>query len=159
MVDIKNNMAGKKILWTDLIEYQDDVKEISDIIAAKLIDDGFTNEKFHKPIGRVIPFTNNQVPVYTPFYFYSEVYNLGTKNGMYQIRTTYEVYNIAKMRKEIADVMIKDWIDAGDVAYLGAAYHPMDLSPGNYIVVIRVKDLISGKERSTFTEFELVKPE
>jgi hypothetical protein len=75
---------------------------------------------------------------------------------MYRVRTTYEVYNKEKMRQEIVDVMIKDWIEPGNVAYLGAEYHPMDLIPGNYIIVLKVKDLVSGKERSAIAEFRLV---
>lgn len=52
--------------------------------------------------------------------------------------------------------MIKDWIEPGDIAYLAAEYHPMDLPPGYYIMVVRVKDLVSGKERSAVTEFQLI---
>ncbi len=155
LADIKNRKRGKKSLTVDLIEYQDDAKEISDIISAKLIDDAFTHEKFNKPVGRVIPLTQSISPVYSPFYFYTEVYNLDTKNGMHRVKTTYEVYNKEEMRKEIVDVMIKDKIDAGDVAYLAARYHPMDLRPGHYIIVLKIEDLLSGKERAAVGEFEL----
>lgn len=156
LVDIKNKNVGEKKLWVDLIEYQDDAKEIGDIIPAKIIDEAVTHEKFNKPMGRVIPLTKPALPVHTPFYFYTEAYNLETKDGMHRLRTAYEVYNKAKMRKEIVDVMIRDWISPGDVAYIGARYHPMDLSPGPYIIVAKIIDLLSGKERTAVTEFELV---
>jgi hypothetical protein len=32
----------------------------------------------------------------------------------------------------------------------------MDLLPGSYMIVLKVKDLISGKERSAVAEFRLV---
>jgi len=156
LVDIKNKKLGEKKLWVDLIEYQDDAKEIGDLIPAKIIDEAFTHEKFNKPVGRVIPLTHAVLPVHTPFYFYTEVYNLETKDGLHRLRTTYEVYNKAKMRKEVVDVMMKDWIEPGDVAYVGARYHPMDLDPGYYIIVAIIKDLLSGKERTAVTEFQLV---
>jgi hypothetical protein len=35
----------------------------------------------------------------------------------------------------------------------------MDLVAGNYIIVLRVKDLISGKERSAVTEVRLTGPQ
>jgi hypothetical protein len=159
LVDIKNRRKGEKELLVNLIEYQGDVKEISDLIPARLIDQSFTHEKFEKPVGRVIPLLETVLPVHRPFYFYSEAYNLDTKDGMYRVRTTYEVYNKEKMRQEVVDVMIKDWIEPGNTAYLGAEYHPMDLVPGNYIVVLRVKDLVSGKERSAVTEVRLIEPE
>jgi GWxTD domain-containing protein len=155
LVDTKDQRVGSQTSWVNLIDYLDDAKEISDIIPATLIDEGISHEKFNKPVGRVIPLTQPIVPVYTPFYFYTEAYNLETKGGMHQVRTTYEVYNKTAMRQEIVDVMIKDWIEPGDIAYLATEYHPMDLPPGYYIMVVRVKDLISGKERSAVTEFQL----
>jgi hypothetical protein len=155
LVDIKSMRSGKKELSVNLIEYQDDVKEISDLIPVRLIDKSFTHEKFDKPVGRVIPLLATELPVHKPFYFYSEAYNLDTKEGMYRVRTTYEVYNRERMRQEVVDVMIKDWIEPGNTAYLGAEYHPMDLVPGNYIIVLKVKDLISGKERSAVAEVRL----
>jgi hypothetical protein len=159
LVDLKNERSGKKVFSVNLIEYQDDVKEISDLIPVRLIDKAFTHEKFDKPVGRVIPLLVTDLSVHKPFYFYSEAYNLETKEGLYRVRTTYEVYNKEKMRQEVVDVMIKDWIEPGNTAYLGAEYHPMDLAPGNYIIVLKVKDLVSGKERSAVTEVRLIAPQ
>jgi len=156
LVDLKNRRSGKKDVSVNLIEYQDDAKEISDLIPVRLIDKSFTHEKFDKPVGRVIPLLLTELPVHRPFYFYSEAYNLDTQDGMYRVRTTYEVYNKERMRQEVVDVMIKDWIEPGNIAYLGAEYHPMDLVPGNYIIVLKVKDLVSGKERSAVAEVKLV---
>ncbi len=156
LVDVKNRRAASMTKLVDLIEYQDDAKEVSDLIPCVLIDEGFTHGKFNKPVGRMIALTDPAVPVHRPFYFFAEVYNLETKNGMHQLKTTYEIYNKQKMRREIVDVMIKDHLEAGDVAYLGAEYHPMDLSPGYYIMVLRVVDLLSGTERTAVCEFELM---
>ena len=148
---------GKEILWSSLIDYQDDAKEISDLIPAFLIDKSYTHSKFEKPVGRVIPLTRPIVPVYQPFYFYAEVYNLETEEGLHKLKTTYEITNKEKMRRAVVDVMIKDHVDVGDVAYLGAIYHPMDLSPGHYIITLKALDLISGLERTAVSEFELVR--
>ena len=155
LVDMKTGRGARKDLLVNLIEYQDDVKEISDLIPARLIDDAFTHEKFDKAVGRVIPLLDRELPVHRPLYFYSEAYNLETKDGLHRVRTIYEVYNKEKMRQEVVDVMIKDWIEPGNTAYLGTEYHPMDLDPGNYIIVLRVRDLISDKERSAVTEIRL----
>jgi GWxTD domain-containing protein len=157
IIDGKNNLVGKEILWSSLIDYQDDAKEISDLVPALLIDRSYTHEKFDKPLGRVIPLTRPVVPMFHPFYFYAEVYNLATVDGLHKMKTTYEITNREKMRREVVDVMIKDHIDVGDVAYLGAIYHPMDLSPGHYIITLKALDLISGQERTAVSEFELVK--
>ncbi len=156
--DYKNNLFAKQVFFENLIEYQDDAKEISDLIPARLIDHSFTHEKFNKAVGRVIPLLHSALPVHQPFYFYAEVYNLETENGYHQLHTSYEVYNKEKMRQEIVDVMIKDYIDVGNIAFLGSEYHPMDLDAGHYMIVLHAKDLISGKERTAVAEFELIKP-
>jgi GWxTD domain-containing protein len=157
VIDGKNSLIGKEILWSSLIDYQDDAKEISDLVPALLLDKSYTHEMFEKPTGRVIPLTRPVVPVFHPFYFYAEIYNLETEEGLHRIKTTYEITNKEKMRREVVDVMIKDHVDVGDIAYLGAIYHPMDLSAGHYIITLKALDLISGQERTAVSEFELVK--
>jgi len=163
LYDYQTRSAGKKDLFVNLLEYAEDVKEVSDLIPAFLIDESFTAEKFQKPVGRAIPLVNNVMPVRTPFYFYHEVYNLETKNGLHQIRTMYQIYNLQERRdrpieEEVVDVLIQELFEEGDVAYLAAKYHPMDLMPGRYLIVTKDKDLLSGKERTAIGEFELVNP-
>ena len=153
--NLKNQAVGKRTIWVNLLDYQDDAKEISDLVPAKLIDNTFSDEKFNKPVGRVIALTDPSLFVHTPFYFYAEVYNLETKNGMHQLKMTYEVTNKAKMKREPVDVMIKDQIEAGNTAYLAAQYHPMDLDPGHYMITLRTVDLLTDKERTAVCEFEL----
>ncbi|MBE0432713.1 hypothetical protein IBX73_04515 [candidate division WOR-3 bacterium] len=156
LTDLRTRRTGKKIFTVNLVEYAEDVKEISDLIPARLIDRSFTHEKFEKPVGRVIPLLQTVLPVRQPFYLYAEAYNLETKDGMHQVRTIYEVYNKDRMRQEVVDVMVKDWIEPGNTAFLGAEYHPMDLVPGSYMIVLKVKDILSGKERSAVAEFIMV---
>ncbi len=158
VIDLTHMKRGTKEELVSLVDYQDDAKEISDLIPAKLIDEAFTHEKFNKPVGRVIPMTTAVVPVFQPFFFYAEVYNLETQNGLHQLSTTYEVTNKEKMRREVVDVMIRDYVEPGDIAFLAAEYHPMDLAPGHYIITMRVKDIVSGKERAAVSEFELKSP-
>lgn len=113
-------------------------------------------EKFQKPVGRMLPLVRKTLPAHQPFYFYHEVYNLQTKDGLHQTRTTYEIYNKQKMRQEIVDVLIKDNVEEGDIGFYAAKYHPMDLAAGQYLIVVRCKDVLSGRERSAIGEFELV---
>lgn len=161
LYDYQTRSAGKKEIFVNLLEYAEDVKEVSDLIPAALIDESFTAEKFQKPVGRVIPLVNNAMPIHRPFYFYHEVYNLETKNGLHQIRTTYQIFNLQDRRdlpieEEVVDVLLQELFEEGDVAYLAAKYHPMDLLPGRYLIVTKDKDLLSGKERTTIGEFELI---
>jgi hypothetical protein len=153
--DRKNGRRGHKEFPVDLVEYAEGAKEISDLVPAFLIDRGFTAEKFRKPAGRLIPLTRRTMPVNRPFYFYHEVYNLEMRDSLHQLRTSYEVYNKDKMKKEIIDIMIQDEVGKGDIAYLAMKYHPMDLPPGHYIIIARDTDMLNGKERSALFEFEL----
>ena len=155
LADLKNKLVGRKEFVVDLLEYAADAKEISDLIAARLIDESFTDERFNKPVGRVIPMTQAASEVNVPFYFYHEVYNLQTRGGQHQLRTTYEIYSKERMKREILDILIQDESGEGDIAHLPAKYHPMDLPAGNYLVVARDTDLLSGKERTAVSEFEL----
>lgn len=154
--NLKTNEKFKKEIMVDLIDYKEDAKKVSDLIFASLIDDGFTDEKFHKPPGRVIPLLKTNISVGQPFYLYHELYNLKVdQQNMHFLKIIYEIYNKEKMRKEIVDLLIQSETGEGDVAYLSAKYHPMDLPPGEYICVARTTDMLSGEEYIVAGEFKL----
>lgn len=155
--NLKEKKRGKKEFYVDLLDYKNDEKKISDLLFAYLIDDSFTDEKFDKPTGRVVPMVQPISPEGIPFYFYHEVYNLTTKDGMHLLKTDYEIYNKEKMRKEIVDILSQTKSSEGEIAYVASKYHPMDLPAGDYIVVARSKDLLSGEEFTAVGEFSLKK--
>ncbi len=155
--NLKNGKSGTKKFSVDLLDYKDDAKKISDLLFAKLIDDAEVDEKFSKPTGRIIPLVNPSLPVSVPFYIYHEVYNLTTKEGQHLLKIDYEVYNKEKMRKEVVDIMTQTESSDGDVAYIAAKYHPMDLPAGTYIIVVRDTDLLSGEQFTAVGEFILEK--
>lgn len=156
-INLRSKLGGRKEISVDLLDYKDDAKKISDLLFAKLIDESLTDEKFYKPIGRVIPTVQEVVPVSTPFYIYHEVYNLKIQEGQHLLKTDYEIYNKERMRKEIIDIMSETKSGDGDVAYIAAKYHPMDLPPGNYIIVAKTTDLLSGEQCTAVSEFRLEK--
>lgn len=156
-INLKSKLWGKKEFTVDLLDYKDDAKKISDMVFANLIDESLSDEKFFKPVGRVMPMVHSTLPVSNPFYIYHEVYNLKVQDGQHLLRVDYEIYNKEKMRKEIIDVMSQTKSSEGDVAYIAAKYHPMDLPPGNYIIVAKTTDLLSGEQFSTLGEFRLEK--
>ncbi|MGB9720832.1 MAG: hypothetical protein ACPL28_05055 [bacterium] len=155
--NLESKSEGKKEFSIDLLDYKDDAKKISDLIFAKLIDDAWVEDKFFKPVGRVIPLVHSSIPVSTPFYIYHEVYNLKIQDGQHLLKVDYEIYNKEKMRREIVDIMTQTESSEGDVAYVAAKYHPMDLPAGNYIIVARTTDLLSGEQFTAVGEFTLEK--
>ncbi len=156
-INLAKRRKGKSEFKVNLLDYKDDAKKISDLVFARLIDGSLTDEKFYKSVGRVIPMVIFRQPVSMPFYFYHEVYNLTTKDGMHFLKIDYEIYNKEQLHKEIVDILSQTESSEGDIAYIASKYHPMDLPPGRYIVVARNRDLFSGEEFSTVGEFELEK--
>ncbi|MEO0205107.1 MAG: hypothetical protein ABIL22_00325 [candidate division WOR-3 bacterium] len=156
-IDLESKNGSKKEFSIDLLDYKDDAKKISDLVFAKLIDDAWVEDKFFKPVGRVIPLVKPLLQVSTPFYVYHEVYNLKTQDGQHLLKVDYEIYNKEKMRREIVDIMSQTESSEGDVAYIAAKYHPMDLPAGNYIIVARTTDLLSGEQFTAVGEFALEK--
>jgi len=155
--NLKSKVSGRKEFFVDLLDYKDDAKKISDLVFANLIDESLSDEKFFKPVGRVIPMVHSSLPVSTPFYIYHEVYNLKIQDGQHLLRVDYEIYNKEKMRKEIVDIMGQTESSEGDIGYIAAKYHPMDLPPGNYIIVARITDMLSGEQFTAVGEFTLEK--
>ncbi len=156
-INLRSKCGGRKEFSVNLIDYKDDAKKVSDLVFAKLIDESSIEEKFYKPVGRVIPLVQPTLAVSTPFYVYHELYNLMTRDGQHLLKVNYEIYNREKMRKEIVDIMTQTESSEGDVAYIAAKYHPMDLPAGNYLIVARTTDLLSGEEYTAVGEFTLEK--
>jgi hypothetical protein len=100
---------------------------------------------------------HSALPIATPFYIYHEVYNLKIQDGQHLLRIDYEIYNKEKMRKEIVDIMSQTESSEGDVGYIAAKYHPMDLPHGNYIIVAKITDMLSGEQFTAVGEFTLEK--
>ncbi len=154
--NLKTKEKFKKDNIVDLVDYKEDAKKVSDLVFAGLIDDGYTDEKFYKSPGRVIPLLETNIFVGQPFYLYHELYNLKVDgHNMHFLKTVYEIYNKEKMRKEIVDILVQSETGEGDVAYLSAKYHPMDLLPGEYICVVKTKDMLGGEEYTAVGEFKL----
>ncbi|MGQ9535496.1 MAG: GWxTD domain-containing protein [bacterium] len=154
-INLKTGAAGKGEFYVDLLDYKDDAKKISDLVFAKLIDDAEVEEKFFKPVGRVIPLVDVKLPVANSFYIYHEVYSLQTREGQHLLKVDYEIYNKARMRREIVDIMSQTESGEGNIAYIAAKYHPMDLPSGEYIIVARSIDLLGGEEYTAVNEFTL----
>uniref|UniRef100_A0A7V0Z606 GWxTD domain-containing protein n=1 Tax=candidate division WOR-3 bacterium TaxID=2052148 RepID=A0A7V0Z606_UNCW3 len=155
--NLKSKVSGRKEFFVDLLDYKNDAKKISDLVFANLIDESLSDEKFFKPVGRVIPMVHSALPIATPFYIYHEVYNLKIQDGQHLLRIDYEIYNKEKMRKEIVDIMSQTESSEGDVGYIAAKYHPMDLPHGNYIIVAKITDMLSGEQFTAVGEFTLEK--
>jgi len=146
-----------KTLNVEMLEYAEDLKMVSDLVRASLIDPCSISPKFEKPgLGRVIPMVRNTTEAYQPFCLYHEVYNLMLdEKGNHRAKTTYRIFEVTGLEEQTVDFV--EYIDenAGAIAYFGVKYHPMDLPPGKYVIVAETVDLVSGRNTSTSCTFEL----
>ncbi len=143
----------------DLLEYAGDLKLVSDLVKASIIDDGFTADKFVKPAKpRLIPCPGRVTPVGQPFYFYHEVYNLAVNaEGNHRIKTGYRIFEKTTRQEQIVDYVEKDEEDVSATGYIAAKWRPMNFPPGRYLVVAETHDLIVDRKVQTILEFELAK--
>ncbi|MEO0226353.1 MAG: hypothetical protein ABIL05_05320, partial [candidate division WOR-3 bacterium] len=146
-----------KKLKIDLLEYADDRKMVSDLVKASLIDDGWTAVKFAKPSKtRLIPLPLRATSVAQPIFFYHEVYNLGlNEEGNHRIKTKYRIVEKISKKEQLVDFVEKIEEDIGTTAYVAVKYHPMNLPPGQYLVVAETQDLILGQTFYSMLEFAL----
>ena len=140
-----------------MLEYAEDLKLISDLIKASLIDDVFTSKKFEKPgIRRIITMPRSTVGTGQPFYLYHEVYNLVVnEKGNHQIRTSYRIIEITTLKEQVVDFVEHIQENPGATACVGVKYHPMNLASGKYLIIAETQDLISGRTVTAACDFEL----
>lgn len=143
----------------DLLEYAQDLKLVSDLVQASIIDDGFTADKFVKPAKpRLIPCPSRGTPVGRPFYFYHEVYSLAINaEGNHRIKTSYRIFEKTTRQEQIVDYVEKVEEDVSATGYIAAKWRPMNFPAGRYVVVAETHDLIVDRKVQTILEFELKK--
>ncbi len=145
---------------TELVGYRSGVREASDVEMAVLQDSTYVSSDFRKDkYRRVISAVSGKINRYQPFYVYYEVYSLATDAaGEHQVTVGHGIYlsdTTGSLKECIVDTRDLFYQDAGD--YLSACHkvHPMALEPGEYILVIDVKDLISGRLSKITHRFEI----
>jgi len=148
-------------LEAELVGYRSGVREVSDIVTVVLQDSTYVSSDFRKDkFRRVIPAVSEKINRYQPFYVYYEVYSLSTNSsGEHQVVVGHGIYlndTTGVLKECIVDTRDLFYQDAGD--YLSACHkvHPMAMEPGEYILVIDVKDLISGRISKITHQFEIV---
>lgn len=148
------------VFQAELVAYRPGEREVSDLEMASLQDNTFISEEYTKgPYRRVIPSISRLIGRFQPFYVYYEVYNLGLDagqqhrvlvgHGIFQCDTT------GIVKEGIIDT--KDLLYEGKGDQLSACHkiHPMGMEPGQYILVIEIKDVISGRSSKVTHNFEI----
>lgn len=147
---------------TELVGYRSGVREVSDVVTAVLQDSTYLSSNFRKDkFRRIIPSVSEKIDRYQPFYIYCEVYSLGTDSkGEHQVNVGHGIYlsdTTGVLKECIVDTRDLFYQDKGDQLNACHKIHPMAMEPGEYILVIDVKDLISGRVSKITHKFEIEK--
>ncbi|MDQ7797390.1 MAG: hypothetical protein RDU76_00415 [Candidatus Edwardsbacteria bacterium] len=144
----------------ELVGYRSGVREASDVEMAVLQDSTYVSSDFQKgKFRRVMPGVTEKINRHQPFYVYYEVYSLSTSSsGEHQAAVGHGIFlsdTTGVLKECIVDTRELFYQDNGDQLNACHKVHPMGLEPGEYILVIDVKDLISGRVSKITHPFEI----
>lgn len=139
----------------ELVGYRPGVREVSDLEMADLQDSTFVSADFQKgSFRRVVARLATGVDRYQPFFIFYEVYHLATdRNREHQVEVGFGIYgsdSSGAMRECLVDTRDLYYQGQGDCLRACHKVHPMGMEPGDYLLVIQIKDLLSGRA-STIT--------
>jgi hypothetical protein len=152
-------LAGK--LAAELVGYRPGVREVSDLEMATLQDSTFLLPEFQKgSFRRVIARLTPGVDRYQPFYVYYEAYHLATDRGReHQVLASFAIYRSGSsgvMQECLVDTRDRYYQDLGDCLRACHKIHPMGMEPGDYLLVIQVRDLLAGRLSTITHPFVIV---
>jgi|GEM_PF-5393948 len=158
------NLEGDSVyageVESELVGYRSGIREVSDPEIAVLQDSTFVSADFQKgKFRRVIPSVFSTSYRYQPFYVYYEAYSLQTdRAGEHQVSVSHSIYlsdTAGTLKECIVDTRDIYYQDRGD--YLRACHkvHPMAMDPGEYILVVAIQDLISGRTSRLAIPFQI----
>jgi hypothetical protein len=134
----------------ELVGYRSGVREASDVEMAVLQDSSYVSSDFRKgKFRRIMPAVSEKINRGQPFYVYYEIYSLSiNSSGEHQAAVGHGIFlsdTTGVLKECIVDTRDLFYQDKGDQLDACHKVHPMGLEPGEYILVIDVKDLISGR--------------
>lgn len=148
----------------ELVGYRPGVREVSDLEMADLQDSTFVSADFQKgSFRRVVARLAPGVDRYQPFFVYYEVYHLATdRNREHQVEVGFGIYgsdSSGMMRECIVDTRDLYYQGQGDCLRACHKVHPMGMEPGDYLLVIQIKDPLSGRASTISHPFGILEAE
>jgi hypothetical protein len=150
--------ASRRTQGLNLIEYARRNQPASDVLFYSLVDSVPQSPQFRRPDwARVVPLAVPQVRSGSTFYALYEVYNLAVdSSGAHRAEATYELMSRGTREKAVLPVPTRFVTGSGSTGVAVERIHTMDLKPGLYLLVSRVRDLLSGRTVSLTAEFEIM---
>lgn len=144
-----------------LIHYVRRAQPCSDIIFYTLIDSTFQSPQFERfDWPRVIPLVTGEIKTGNTCYLLYEIYHLTVDTTNYhRIEATYEIVNRATRQAVVIPTSSRFITGPGTTGVVVERLHTMDLKPGEYSIITRIRDLNGGKTISLTAPIRLRPPD
>ncbi len=144
----------------NLIDYIRRSQPCSDILFYSLIDSCYQTPQFERlDWRRVIPLVPPEIPAGGTAYILYELYQIATDTlNQYQLETTYELMATATRQLAVIPNPSRSVTGSGPTAVMVERIHTMDLKPGRYQLLARIKDVIGKRTISLTADFTILSP-
>jgi hypothetical protein len=161
-VTADSQTASRRVQNLNLIDYARRDQPVSDVLFYSLIDSTSQSPQFSRPdLARAVPLVLPRVRSGQSFYVLYEIYHLALQSaGDHEAEATYELVARETGQKAVLPVPTRSITGIGRTGVAVERIHTMDLKPGHYLLVSRVKDLCDVSHKSPpaslTAEFEIL---
>jgi hypothetical protein len=154
--------ASRKVQDLNLIDYARRNQPVSDVLFYSLVDSTYQSPQFSRPDwARAVPLVVPRVRSGQSFYVLYEIYHLARYSaGEHDAEVSYELVERETREKAVLPVPRRHVTGPGPTGVAVERIHTMDLKPGRYLLVSRIKDLAEATRASppasVAAEFEIL---
>jgi hypothetical protein len=150
--------ASRRVQDVNLIDYARRNQPVSDVLFYSLIDSTPQSPQFSRPDwARAVPLVVPRVRSGQSFYVLYEIYHLVPDlTGNHNAEATYELVERETGEKAVLPVTRRFITGTGPTGVAVERVHTMDLKPGPYLLISRIKDRNDGHTASLTAEFEIL---
>ncbi|MBN2537167.1 hypothetical protein JXB37_02700 [candidate division WOR-3 bacterium] len=141
----------------NLLDYVRREQPVSDLAFYALADSSFQSPQFSAhDWTRLVPAVRTSFPSGGTFYVLYELYNLANdSSGDHRVEATYQLINEDDRKLALVPTPPRFAAGPGATATIVERVHLMDLRAGPYLLVCRIRDLVSGRELSLTARFRI----
>jgi len=150
--------ASRTVQDLNLIDYAHRNQPVSDVLFYSLIDSTPQSPQFNRPDwARAVPLVVPRVRSGQSFYVLYEIYHLGTDSaGNHNAEVNYELVQRETREKAVLPIARRYVTGTGPTGVAVERIHTMDLKPGPYLLISRVRDRNDGHTASLTAQFEIL---
>ncbi len=154
------SVTAQKTGKLNLLDYVRRAQPSSDMMFYSLADSTFQSPQFVKtPWLRLVPMVQPLVRTGHTFYALYELYNLGLdEQGRHRVEADYEIIERTTNQLAVVPTPTRFVTGSGLKAVVVERVHTMDLRPGPYLLVARVRDLEKNRDISLTARFRITAP-